>query len=107
MIRQSVDTFCRRVDNDATARVPNANETRPMKRPNTKQRLIGHARVSTDEQATEAQEMELRTAGCETDRRGTRIGRIESSAGARKAGQRHRRQRTSSLSSGSSASHAR
>ena len=37
-----------------------------MKHPNAKQRLIGYARVSTDEQATEAQEMELRTAGCET-----------------------------------------
>ena len=37
-----------------------------MKRPNATQRLIGYARVSTDEQATEAQEMELRTAGCET-----------------------------------------
>ena len=28
-------------------------------------RLIGYARVSTDEQATQAQEMELRAAGCE------------------------------------------
>ncbi|MCB1469365.1 MAG: recombinase family protein, partial [Rhizobiaceae bacterium] len=29
-------------------------------------RLIGYARVSTDEQATQAQDMELRTAGCDT-----------------------------------------
>jgi DNA invertase Pin-like site-specific DNA recombinase len=29
-------------------------------------RLIGYARVSTDEQATKAQEMELRSAGCDT-----------------------------------------
>lgn len=29
-------------------------------------RLIGYARVSTDEQATEAQEMELSSAGCDT-----------------------------------------
>jgi len=36
-----------------------------MKRPSAKQRLIGYARVSTDEQATEAQEIELRSAGCD------------------------------------------
>lgn len=36
-----------------------------MKRPSASQRLIGYARVSTDEQATEAQEMELRSAGCD------------------------------------------
>ncbi len=36
-----------------------------MKRPNARRRLIGYARVSTDEQATEAQEMELRSAGCD------------------------------------------
>ncbi len=30
-----------------------------------KSRLIGYARVSTDEQATEAQEMELRSVGCD------------------------------------------
>lgn len=29
-------------------------------------RLIGYARVSTDDQATQAQEMELRSAGCDT-----------------------------------------
>lgn len=29
-------------------------------------RLIGYARVSTEEQATEAQEIELRSAGCDT-----------------------------------------
>lgn len=32
----------------------------------TKGRLIGYARVSTEEQATEAQEIELRSAGCYT-----------------------------------------
>ena len=37
---------------------------RPSRRPQG--RLIGYARVSTDEQATQAQEMELRSAGCET-----------------------------------------
>ena len=31
----------------------------------SKSTLIGYARVSTDEQATQAQEMELRSAGCE------------------------------------------
>ena len=36
-----------------------------MKRPSARQRLIGYARVSTDEQATEAQEIELRSAGCD------------------------------------------
>lgn len=35
-----------------------------MKRPDIKQRLIGYARVSTDEQVTQAQELELRSAGC-------------------------------------------
>ena len=36
-----------------------------MKQSTVKQRLIGYARVSTDEQATEAQEIELRSAGCD------------------------------------------
>lgn len=31
----------------------------------SQERMIGYARVSTDEQATQAQEMELRSAGCE------------------------------------------
>ena len=38
---------------------PNRSSHRPQGR------LIGYARVSTDEQATEAQEMELRSAGCD------------------------------------------
>ena len=39
---------------------PNRSSHRPQGR------LIGYARVSTDEQATQAQEMELRSAGCDT-----------------------------------------
>lgn len=39
-------------------------QNRASRRPQA--RLIGYARVSTDEQATEAQEVELRAAGCET-----------------------------------------
>lgn len=35
-------------------------------RPRPAGRLIGYARVSTEEQATEAQELELRSVGCET-----------------------------------------
>lgn len=38
-------------------------QTRPSHRPQG--RLIGYARVSTDDQATEAQEIELRSAGCD------------------------------------------
>ena len=64
-----------------------------MKHPNAKQRLIGYARVSTDEQATEAQEMELRTAGCETIVVEHGSGASRCSAGARKAGQGHQRRR--------------
>lgn len=41
-----------------TANMQNHASRRPQGR------MIGYARVSTDEQATEAQEMELRTAGC-------------------------------------------
>lgn len=36
-----------------------------MKRPGKSNRLIGYARVSTEEQATDAQAIELRAAGCE------------------------------------------
>ncbi|PWJ82257.1 hypothetical protein C7441_10925 [Pseudaminobacter salicylatoxidans] len=36
-----------------------------MKRSNTRQRLIGYARVSTDEQTTDAQEIERGAAGCD------------------------------------------
>ncbi len=38
-------------------------QNRPSRRPQG--RLIGYARVSADEQATEAQERELRVAGCD------------------------------------------
>ncbi len=35
-----------------------------MKKPAQKRRLVGYARVSTDEQDTAAQQIELRAAGC-------------------------------------------
>ena len=44
--------------------IPTGTKNRPSRRPQG--RLIGYARVSTDEQATEAQEIELRAAGCDT-----------------------------------------
>lgn len=42
--------------------MPADTQNRTSRRP--RGRLIGYVRVSTDEQATEAQEMELRSAGC-------------------------------------------
>jgi len=42
--------------------MPADTQIRATRRPQG--RLIGYARVSTDEQATQAQEMELRSAGC-------------------------------------------
>jgi len=43
--------------------MPADTQNRPFRRPQG--RLIGYARVSTDEQATEAQEIELRSTGCD------------------------------------------
>lgn len=41
-------------------------DTQNSSSPRPQGRLIGYARVSTDEQATQAQDMELRSAGCDT-----------------------------------------
>ena len=42
-----------------------AREAQDRRSGRPKGQQIGYARVSTDEQATEAQEMELRSAGCD------------------------------------------